>query len=116
MAVKLSISVREVQGITILDLDGKIKLGEETKALRERVEQLLAANKTKILLNMEKVDSIDSGGIGALTKCLGLAQSQQGQLKLCNLNGRALQPLVVTAVITKLDHYKSETEALATFA
>ena len=68
--MKLSINVREAQGVSILDLDGRIIFGEEANALGDRVEELLRAGKKKILLNMGRVSYVDSNGLGKLVKCL----------------------------------------------
>jgi anti-sigma B factor antagonist len=112
--MELNISKREAQGVTILDLEGRIRL-EGTNALWEHVERLTEAGKSNILLNMEKVKSVDSAGLGTMAKCLVLTQQNGGQLKLLNLRDKVLDLLVLTVLITKFEHYESEAKALDSF-
>jgi len=94
--VALRMTDREVSGVTVLDLEGRIVLGEESNAFRERVKGLLANNHKKIVLNMSNVSYIDSAGLGTLVATFHSARSQGGTLKLCNLGAKFKEVLQVT--------------------
>lgn len=111
----LTINTRESSSVSILDLSGKIILGDESSALRESIKQLLAANKKKILLNLAEVSFIDSAGVGTLVAGYTSAKSQDGELKLANLTKRFKETLQVTRLLTVFEVYDSEAEALASF-
>ncbi len=81
----LKITNREVDGVTVVALDGRIVLGEETSALREKVKNLLAEGKKKIVFNMNGVTLIDSSGLGALVAAYSTAKSGGASLRLSNL-------------------------------
>ncbi len=111
----LKISSREAEGVTILDLDGKIILGEECNQFRERIKQLLAANKKKILLNLGSVSFIDSAGVGTLVSAYTSSKAQDGQLKLVNLTKKFQETLQVTRLLTVFETFSDEPAALASF-
>ena len=112
----LTINVREVQGVSILDLKGRVVLGDESDMFDNRVEELVAAGKKKILLNMEHISKVDSTGLGKLAKCLALTQDKGGDLKLLKVNKKVLELLVYTVLVTKFDKvYDEETEAVSSF-
>ncbi len=111
----LKISSREVNNVTVLDLEGKIILGEECNALRERVKQLLAANRKKILLNLAGVSFIDSAGVGTLVSAFTSSKAQEGELRLVNLTKKFYETLQVTRLLTVFEVFTNEAEALASF-
>lgn len=111
----LKITARESGGVTILDLDGKIVLGEECNQLREKVKSLLAGSKKKILLNLGNVSFIDSTGVGTLVGAFTSAQSSQGNLKLLNLTKKFQETLQVTRLLTVFETFTSESDAVASF-
>lgn len=111
----LRMTDREVSGVTVLDLEGRIVLGEESNAFRERVKGLLANNHKKIVLNMSNVSYIDSAGLGTLVATFHSARSQGGTLKLCNLGAKFKEVLQVTKLMTVFDVYDSDTAAVASF-
>jgi anti-sigma B factor antagonist len=113
--VALNVATRENKGVTILDLSGKIVLGEESKALRSRIKQLLAEGKKKILVNLGEISFIDSTGVGTLVSAYTSARSQGGELKLNNLTKRFQEVLQVTRLLTVFDVYDNEAEAVAKF-
>jgi len=113
--VALRMTDREVSGVTVLDLEGRIVLGEESNAFRERVKGLLANNHKKIVLNMSNVSYIDSAGLGTLVATFHSARSQGGTLKLCNLGAKFKEVLQVTKLMTVFDVYDSDTAAVASF-
>ncbi|MFQ5817915.1 MAG: STAS domain-containing protein [Terriglobia bacterium] len=111
----LKITKREVGGVAILDLDGKIILGEECNQLRERVKQLLAAGKKKVLLHLGNVSFIDSAGVGTLVAIYTSTKAEDGQLKLVNLTKKFQETLQVTRLLTVFETFTNEGEAVASF-
>lgn len=112
----LRITVRENQGVTILDLNGRLVLGEECSTLRQRVRQMLEAGKKKILLNMAGVNFIDSAGVGTLVATYTSTQAHDAQLKLAGLTQKPQQVLQVTRLLTVFDTFDDEASALASFS
>jgi anti-sigma B factor antagonist len=96
----LKITDHEVDGVTVLALEGRIVLGEETVALREKVKGLLAAGKKKIVLDLKNVTMIDSSGLGALVTVHTSAKSAGATLRLCNLGSRTNELLQLTRLVT----------------
>jgi anti-sigma B factor antagonist len=113
--VALKFSSREVDGVAVLAMDGRIVLGEESNALREKVKALVAEGKKKIVLNMENVTFIDSAGLGTLVASHHSAKSQGTALKLCNLGAKFQEVLQITKLLTVFDVYNTESEAIASF-
>jgi anti-sigma B factor antagonist len=113
--VALNIKEHENQGITILYLYGRIVLGEESQALRERISQLLAEGKKKILLNLLNVTYIDSVGVGTLVSAYTSAQRQGGDLKLLNLGESVKETLQVTRLLTVFEVCDNVADAVARF-
>jgi anti-sigma B factor antagonist len=112
---ELNISERQVGDITVLDMDGKITIGEGSVALRTAIRRLLEENKKKILLNLAKVGYIDSSGIGELVSSFTAISNAGGQLKLLNLTQKLQDLLTITKLLTVFDVYESEEEALSSF-
>jgi anti-sigma B factor antagonist len=113
--VALKFTNREVEGVTVVALDGRIVLGEESNALRERVKALVAEGKKKIVLNMANITFIDSAGLGTLVAAHHSAKSQGAALKLCHLGAKFQEVLQITKLLTVFDVYNSESEAVASF-
>ena len=111
----LKFTNREVDGVSVVALDGRIVLGEESNALRERVKALVAEGKKKIVLNMANVTFIDSAGLGTLVAAHHSAKSQGTALKLCHLGAKFQEVLQITKLLTVFDVYNSESEAVASF-
>lgn len=111
----LKITERTVGDVTILDLEGRIVLGEESSTLRERVKQLLNQNRHKILLNMANVSYIDSAGLGALVASYTSAKNQGAALKLVNLGSKFREVLQVTKLLTVFEVFDDERAAVASF-
>ncbi len=114
MALKLT--NREVDGVSVVALEGRIVLGEESNALREKVKSLLAGGKKNIVLNMDNVTYIDSAGLGTLVASHHSAKSQGAALKLSNLGSKFQEVLQVTKLLTVFDVYDSETAAIRSFS
>ena len=109
----LKITNHEVDGVEVLALDGRIVLGEETVALREKVKGLLAEGKKKILLDLKNVSMIDSSGLGALVGVHSSAKSAGATLRLCNLGSRTNELLQMTRLLTVFEVSNSEAEAVS---
>lgn len=113
--MNLTIEQREQQGVVILDLKGKLVLGEECNALRQKVSELLGAGTQKILLNMDEVTGADSSGIGILVEAVVLSAKQGSALKLSKL-GRVLRnTLIVHRLMPAFEVFDNEEEALASY-
>jgi anti-sigma B factor antagonist len=112
---QLTITQREAGDVTILDLSGKITIGEGSVQLRESVRQLLEGNKKKILLNLGDVSYVDSSGIGELVSSYSTANKSGGQLKLLNLTKKIQDLLAITKLLTVFEIHESEDAALASF-
>jgi anti-sigma B factor antagonist len=112
---ELNISERQVGDVTILDMDGKITIGEGSVALRTAIRRLLEEGRKKILLNLAKVGYIDSSGIGELVSSYTAIGKETGQLKLLNLTQKLQDLLTITKLLTVFDVYESEEEALGSF-
>ena len=112
----LKIMSREVDGIAVVQMEGRIVLGEESNALREQVKNLLGASKTKIVLNMGNVTYIDSAGLGTLVAAFHSARGQGATLKLCNLGQKFQEVLQVTKLLTVFEVFDSEATAIQSFA
>jgi anti-sigma B factor antagonist len=113
--VALRMSERDVNGVTVLDIEGRIVLGEESNSFREKVKSLLAAGKKKIVLNLANVSYIDSAGLGTLVATYHSARSQGAILKLANLGAKFKEVLQVTKLMTVFDTYDSEGTAVQSF-
>jgi anti-sigma B factor antagonist len=113
--VALRMTDRDVSGITVVEIEGRIVLGEESNSFREKVKSLLAAGKKKIVLNLQNVSYIDSAGLGTLVATFHSARSQGATLKLANLGGKFKEVLQVTKLMTVFDTYDSEALAVGSF-
>jgi len=113
--VALRMAERDVNGITVLDIEGRIVLGEESNSFREKVKGLLASGKKKIVLNLANVTYIDSAGLGTLVATFHSARSQGAALKLANLGSKFKEVLQVTKLMTVFDTYDSEASAIQSF-
>jgi anti-sigma B factor antagonist len=116
ITVALKMTNREVDGVSVVALDGRIVLGEESNALREKVKSLIAEGKTKVVLNMANITFIDSAGLGTLVAAHHSAKSQGAALKLAHLGSKFQEVLQITKLLTVFDVYNSEAEAVASFA
>jgi anti-sigma B factor antagonist len=111
----ITISERQAGDVTILDMEGKVTIGEGSVALRTTIRRLLGDGKTKILLNLGKVGYIDSSGIGELVSSFTAVNKEQGTLKLLNLTQKIQDLLAITKLLTVFDVFENEDEALASF-
>jgi anti-sigma B factor antagonist len=108
-------TVREIGAVSVVDLNGKITIGEGDVQLREKVNELLDKGRSKILLNLEKVKYMDSAGIGELVACYKRAKEKEGTVKLLNPSGKVYDLLQLTKLEEVFDTYRDEKEALVAF-
>ena len=111
----LRMTERDVSGVTVLDIEGRIVLGEESNSFREKVKSLLAAGKKNIVLNLAQVSYIDSAGLGTLVATFHSARSQGAALKLVNLGTKFKEVLQVTKLMTVFVTYDTEAAAIQSF-
>ena len=114
MALKMT--NREVDGVSVVALDGRIVLGEESNALREKMKSMIGEGKKKIVLNMGNITFIDSAGLGTLVAAHHSAKSQGAALKLAHLGSKFQEVLQITKLLTVFDVYNNEAEAVASFS
>jgi anti-sigma B factor antagonist len=112
----INISERQAGDVTVLDLDGKVTIGEGSVALRNAIRRLLGEGKNKILLNLGGVGYIDSSGIGELVSSFTAVNKEGGTLKLLNLTQKIQDLLAITKLLTVFDVFDSEAEALSSFS
>jgi anti-sigma B factor antagonist len=108
-------SVRQVEGVTVVDLSGRIKLGEGSSVLRDTVKDLLAKGHKNILLNLGDISYIDSSGIGELVGAFTSVRNQGGELKLLHLTKKVHDLLQITKLYTVFDVKDDEAAAIRAF-
>ena len=111
----LEILQREHEGIVILDLKGRLIVGEPVAALREKIRELCDGTSNNIILNLREVDYIDSTGLGGLVISYTSLKKAGGALKLLNLNQRNIELLVLTKLTTVFDVFDDEQDAVNSF-
>ncbi len=113
--MSLEIELREREGITILELKGRITVGKEATALREKIAECTAAGVRNVVLNLAGIDFIDSTGLGALVVCATSARKAGGSVKLVNLNRRNIELLVMTKLATVFEIFNDEQDAINSY-
>ena len=113
MSVKLT--TRQVGDVTVVDVAGRITLGEGSATLRDAMRDMVSKNQKKILLNLGEVSYIDSSGIGELVSGFTTVTNSGGQLKLLNLNKRVKDLLQITKLYTVFDVHEDEAGAIRSF-
>ena len=108
-------TVRHIGKIAVVDLSGKITIGEGDVVLRERVTELLEGGHLSVLLNLEKVSYMDSAGIGELVACYKRAKEKDGIVKLLNPSGKVYDLLQLTKLEEVFETFKDEREALVSY-
>jgi len=111
----MKVKEREIGHVVVVDLSGKITIGEGDVVLRERVHNLLDAGHKAILLNLEKVSYMDSAGIGELVACYKRAKEKEGTVKLLNPSGKVYDLLQLTKLEEVFETFRDEKEALVSF-
>lgn len=108
-------STRQVGGVTIVDISGRIVLGEESASLRDLIRDLLSKGRKQILLNLGAVDYIDSAGLGSLVGAYASARKQGGELKLLDLPDKIVDVMQITKLYTVFDILKDEAAGVKSF-
>ena len=114
--MSVDFSTRQSNGITIVDLRGRITLGEGSVTLRDTVHDLLSKGQKKILLNLGDVNYIDSSGIGELVSAFTAAKKQDGEVRLLNLTKKVHDLLQITKLYTVFDVKDNEALAIESFS
>jgi len=106
---------REVDGVSVVELDGRIVLGEESNSFREKLKSLVAEGKKKIVLNLSEIKYIDSAGLGALVAAHISAKNQGASVRLCHLGKKFHEVMQITKLLTVFDVYDTEAAAISSF-
>jgi anti-sigma B factor antagonist len=112
---ELNINERQAGDVTVLDMSGKITIGEGSVSLRAAIRRLLEEGKKRILLNLAGISYVDSSGIGELVSSYTAINKEGGQLKLLNLTQKIQDLLTITKLLTVFDVYENEADALNSF-
>ncbi len=113
--MSMKATTREVNGVIVIDISGRITLGEGCSQLRELIRGLLAKGHKNLLLNLTDVTYIDSSGIGELVSGFTAVSNQGGQMKLLNLTKKVKDLLQITKLLTVFDVHDDEAKAIASF-
>ena len=112
----MTIDTRTANGVTILNIHGKITIGEGSVEIRNKVRELLQDGKKNILLNLGDVSYVDSSGIGELVSSFTTVTNQGGQLKLLHLTKKLRELLAITKLLTVFESFDEEDEAVGSFS
>ena len=112
----MDIAERTVSDVTVLDLKGKMTLGEGDELLKDKINSLLASGKRKLVLNLESVPYIDSAGLGEIVRTYTTVSRQGGSLKLLNLTKRIEDLLSITKLLTVFETFDEEEQAVKSFS
>ena len=113
--MSLKINIRPKQGVSILDLSGRITLGEASGSLRDTIRELANQGNVNILFNLAEVSYIDSSGLGELVGAFATVTNRGGRMKLLNLQKKVHELLQITKLYTVFESYSDEAEALRSF-
>ena len=113
--MSLDIAHREREGVILLDLKGRITIGDEASAFREAIEKVAARPGPRLLLNMMEVDYVDSTGLGAMVMCSTRIKNSSGITKLVNVNRRNIELMVMTKIDAIFEVFTDETDAINSF-
>ena len=113
--MNVTTNTRQVGGVTIVDIGGRIELGEESAKVRDLIRELLRKGHKQILLNFGNVQYIDSSGLGMLVSSFATVRKQDGELKLLNLTNKVSDVLQITKLYTVFDILDDETAAVKSF-
>jgi anti-sigma B factor antagonist len=114
--MSLKITMRETADATILDLSGRVTLGEGLGDLRDSIREALSGTRKNIVLNLGEVGYIDSSGLGQLIGSYASVRERGGQMKLVNLQKKVVDLMQITKLLTVFETYNTEAAALASFA
>ncbi len=111
----MQIAERESGAVTVLDLSGKITLGEDGTLLKDKLQSLLHQNKKNILFNLAQVSYVDSAGLGAIVSAYTTVTREGGSLKLANVTKKLQDLLSITKLLTVFETFDSEEEAIRSY-
>ena len=111
----LSITQRQVRGVIVVDLVGKVLIGETNRQLHKSIRNLVGEGKKQVVLNLEKVTAIDSSGLGEIVAGFSTLRGSGGQLKLANMPDRVTDLMTITKLYTVFEVYDTEREAIDSF-
>jgi anti-sigma B factor antagonist len=111
----MQITERRIQDVTVLELTGKLTIGDGAELLRDKVASVVFQGNSKVVLNLAGVPYIDSGGLGELVRCSMAAKKANGSVKLVGISGRVVDLLTITKLIAVFDTYDTEQDAVASF-
>ena len=111
----MKIDKRHIGDITVLDLQGRLTIGDGAEILRDTVASIVFQGEKKVVLNLAGVPYMDSGGLGELVRCSLTVKREQGQVKLINLTSKITDLLTITRLLTIFDTYDTAAAALASF-
>jgi anti-sigma B factor antagonist len=111
--MSLSIKIRKVDGVTLLDLSGRLTIGEPVRLLRDNIRTFINDGDMKFVLNLGDVSYIDSSGLGELVSTYTTVRNRKGDVKLLHLTTKAKDLLQMTKLLTVFDTYEDESKAVA---
>ena len=113
--MNIKIDERHIDGITVLDIVGKLTIDEAAQQLRDKINSLISQNRLQLVLNLARVPYIDSGGLGQIVASYGSVKRAGGTVKLLNVNSRNHDLLSITRLVTLFETFDSEAEAVRSF-
>jgi anti-sigma B factor antagonist len=113
--VALEITQREANGICVLALSGRLVLGEESNGFRTTIERVLSSGTTKIVIDLQHADRIDSAGLGALIEAHRTTKEKKGRLALCHLGPKFKQALEIARLLPMFEVFPTEAAAVGSF-
>ena len=111
----MEMTERTVEGVTILDLVGRLTIGDGAQLLKDKTESLVFQSRKQIIVNLAGVPYIDSGGLGQLVACYTTVARAGGRLTLINLNAKNHDLLSITKLVSVFETFDSESEAIASY-
>ena len=114
--MSMKVNTRQVDGVTILDLSGRITLGEGSVTLRDTIRDLISKGQKKILLNLAEISYLDSSGLGELVTAYTTTKNAGGEMKLLNLTKKVQDLLQITKLYTVFDVKDDETNTVSSFS
>lgn len=111
----LKITTREISDVTIVDLDGRVTIGDTNCQLHETMRSLVSEGKKNVILNLKKIDKIDSSGLGEIVAGFSTMRKNGGSLKLVNMSERIQDIMMITKLLTVFDCFETEAAAIESF-
>ena len=112
----MTIEERPTDGVMILDLKGKLTIGEDVELVKDKINSLIQQGEKKLLLNLAEVPYVDSAGLGEIVRTYTTVNRQGGDLKLLHLTKRIEDLLAITKLLTVFDTFDSEQDAISSFS